>query len=233
MKTVFTIGKDLSNDLILHDKLAEPFHAQLELSDDGSLSVKDLASRFGTLVNGIKIQEYTLRVGDDLQIGFEHIQWQEWLNEKQAEFSDKKQLTASEQELISKPIAKPTIIVHEGKTQNPKNTLIEGSNEDDQAVTTEEGFNNGVLPVMEVHVESSNPTFAIQESTSLPHASEQAQGLEKRETASTEFPENITPQATKTLVKPGFALGGKYEVFYAIFAVLAGLLGGYILYCFA
>lgn len=233
MKTVFTIGKDLSNDLVLHDKLAESYHAQLELNDDGSLNVKDLASRFGTLVNGSKIQEHTLRSGDDLQIGFEHIHWQDWLNEKQAEFSEKEQLTKVEQELLSKPIAKPSIIMHEGKTQNPINTSFEGNREDDQPITAQGDFDNVALPVIEAHEDFSKNTLPIHESLSSNHASEQAQGPEKRETVSTGFSENELAQPRGTFAKSGFALGGKYEVIYAIFAVLAGLLGGYILYCFA
>lgn len=66
----YVIGRESSCALILENKKSvSRRHAELELDADGRMKVRDLASGNGTMVNGVKIREAPLQVGDELQIG--------------------------------------------------------------------------------------------------------------------------------------------------------------------
>jgi hypothetical protein len=77
------IGKNPTNDLVIKDRAAEDFHCILYISN-GELTVEDLKSHYGTLVNGSKVSHAILYPGDELQIGFTRIEWQKLMPALQA-----------------------------------------------------------------------------------------------------------------------------------------------------
>lgn len=75
MNQVYKIGRDIDNNLVLDDKLVESFHAHLYINDNDELVLLDLKSKYGSLVNGVRVSECILRAEDQLQIGFSRIDW--------------------------------------------------------------------------------------------------------------------------------------------------------------
>jgi serine phosphatase RsbU (regulator of sigma subunit) len=65
----FTIGRGSDNHLHLSDAQVSRQHAQFLHDDGGPVRVRDLGSRFGTLVNGERVEERTLASGDIVTIG--------------------------------------------------------------------------------------------------------------------------------------------------------------------
>jgi transcriptional regulator with GAF, ATPase, and Fis domain len=63
-----SIGRDLSNDLILDDSLVSPQHCRISFESDES-KVQDLGSQSGTFVNGLPVLERPLIHGDQIVIG--------------------------------------------------------------------------------------------------------------------------------------------------------------------
>lgn len=63
-----TIGRDPTNSLVVNDQDVSSFHAEIVVSKDGFL-LKDLGSANGTYVNGKKISECYLYVGDEIILG--------------------------------------------------------------------------------------------------------------------------------------------------------------------
>ena len=66
---VTTIGRSSDNTLKINDVKSSRVHCRLEQRDDGRFCVIDLESANGTRVNGVKISEQTLNVGDKIVIG--------------------------------------------------------------------------------------------------------------------------------------------------------------------
>src|SRR5580692_7450640 len=65
----FAVGRNASCQLSLDDPLVSRRHALLNVSKEG-VSVEDLKSRNGVLVNGRRIDDvYALRAGDKITIG--------------------------------------------------------------------------------------------------------------------------------------------------------------------
>src|SRR6266571_3326354 len=64
----FSIGRDPSNSLPLNDALVSRQHAQVR-NTGRDVTILDLNSRNGTLVNAVPIQERKLEPGDRIQIG--------------------------------------------------------------------------------------------------------------------------------------------------------------------
>ena len=75
MSQVFKIGRNKDNSLVLDDKLVEEFHAHLFINDTDALVILDLKSKYGSLVNGARVDETILKAGDKLQIGFSKVDW--------------------------------------------------------------------------------------------------------------------------------------------------------------
>lgn len=75
MSQVFKIGRNKDNNLVLDDKLVEEFHAHLFINDTDELVILDLKSKYGSLVNGARVDETILKAGDELQIGFSKADW--------------------------------------------------------------------------------------------------------------------------------------------------------------
>jgi len=62
------IGRAPESDLVVADSLASKRHAEVAVSADDMI-VRDCGSRNGTLVNGERIEEKSLQVGDLIEIG--------------------------------------------------------------------------------------------------------------------------------------------------------------------
>ncbi|MCB0820300.1 MAG: FHA domain-containing protein [Bacteroidetes bacterium] len=108
MKYICRIGTNPSNDLVISDRTAADYHAQLILEDDNRVFIQDLDSRFGTRLNNQKVALAELKPGDDLRIGFASIDWEKIVNDWQVlneAFKTKKQLEESESERLSLKLA--------------------------------------------------------------------------------------------------------------------------------
>jgi pSer/pThr/pTyr-binding forkhead associated (FHA) protein len=220
MKRLITIGKDLSNDIVLHDKLAEQFHSHVECLSDGLIKVKDLESRFGTLVNGKKIKEEILNAGDDLQIGFVHIDWQNL-------FQDLASYENSDALLESEPEQNDLEFMHESK--NGKTEIIDF-----------------VLPEPEIPINDSYPPLENSGQSTLSEAREETKKIEdinsEKERTEVKSTSIETAQGFNPLPKKLFKskpnavhLKAYFDVkdaLYAFFAIASGLLGGYLVYLF-
>jgi Nif-specific regulatory protein len=64
-----TIGRDATNLVALFDPSVSRKHCLLRQEEDGRFQIKDLASRNGTVVNGLPVKEQWLRHGDEIATG--------------------------------------------------------------------------------------------------------------------------------------------------------------------
>jgi serine phosphatase RsbU (regulator of sigma subunit) len=64
----FTIGRSVDRHLTLNNAQVSREHAVINRDDEG-LFIQDLASRHGTLVNGVKVERTRLHSGDQIQLG--------------------------------------------------------------------------------------------------------------------------------------------------------------------
>src|SRR5574341_1652384 len=67
-KTLLSIGRDPSNDLVLPDAMVSRRHAVIELRGS-TYFLRDCNSSNGSLVNGDRVSERSLRDGDLVAIG--------------------------------------------------------------------------------------------------------------------------------------------------------------------
>ncbi len=65
---ILRIGRDLSNNIQLHDTEVSRQHAEIHLLDN-AFTISDLSSSNGTYVNGQRIKQQRLTSGDQLQMG--------------------------------------------------------------------------------------------------------------------------------------------------------------------
>lgn len=79
MKTL-NIGRNATNEIILEDKMISRQHAQLIILDNGQILIKDLGSSNGTFVNGNKISECYLKMGDIVKCGSTFLNWSQYVN---------------------------------------------------------------------------------------------------------------------------------------------------------
>jgi len=63
------VGRHASNRLQVPDLAASRYHCVIEAGEEGRFQVRDLASRRGTFVNGVPVQERLLEAGDLVTIG--------------------------------------------------------------------------------------------------------------------------------------------------------------------
>ena len=63
-----SIGSDPSNDFVLDDKTVSRFHCEVVVSDLG-VRVRDLGSRNGTRIDGVRVSEGWLKDGSRIRIG--------------------------------------------------------------------------------------------------------------------------------------------------------------------
>jgi transcriptional regulator with GAF, ATPase, and Fis domain len=64
-----TLGRDPANTVPVVDPSVSRKHCSLRLGEDGRYQIRDLASRNGTIVNGLAVKEQWLRHGDEIAIG--------------------------------------------------------------------------------------------------------------------------------------------------------------------
>ena len=64
-----TIGRADANALVLHDANVSRHHAVLSPGPDGTVELRDLGSANGSFVNGERVEQTTLRGGEQLQFG--------------------------------------------------------------------------------------------------------------------------------------------------------------------
>src|SRR5437016_4726034 len=67
-KALFTIGRRTETDLRLAGADISRVHAEIVM-EDGSCTIRDRASRFGTFVNGERTTERPLVHGDQIKLG--------------------------------------------------------------------------------------------------------------------------------------------------------------------
>ena len=66
---VFTIGRETTNMFYIQLNTVSKKHAVIKFHENGTYSITDTGSSNGTMVNGAKISETTLKSGDYIQIG--------------------------------------------------------------------------------------------------------------------------------------------------------------------
>ncbi len=66
---VFTIGRETTNMFYIQLNTVSKKHAVIKFHENGTYSITDTGSSNGTMVNGAKISETTLKSGDFIQIG--------------------------------------------------------------------------------------------------------------------------------------------------------------------
>jgi len=66
-KPVTRIGRQLENDIVLHEEFVSRSHAEIRL-EDGKYVLQDMESTCGTFVNGLKIYRCVLNSGDLIAI---------------------------------------------------------------------------------------------------------------------------------------------------------------------
>lgn len=76
---IISIGRDAGNTVILNNNYVSRRHAQLIVSDNGQISIKDLGSSNGTFVNGNKIKEAYLLSGDQVKCADTLLNWQQYV----------------------------------------------------------------------------------------------------------------------------------------------------------
>ena len=64
-----TLGRDPTNAVPMADPSVSRKHCMLRREEDGRFQIRDLASRNGTVVNGLTVREQWLRHGDEIAIG--------------------------------------------------------------------------------------------------------------------------------------------------------------------
>jgi len=67
-KSKITLGRGLNVDLTIQDRLSSRLHCAIEFKNN-AWHITDLKSRNGTFLNGERIQEAQLNVGDRIRIG--------------------------------------------------------------------------------------------------------------------------------------------------------------------
>ncbi len=68
-KEIITIGRAWGNDIRLPYHSLSRFHAQIACINPKKYLLRDLASKNGTVVNGVKVQECRLKQGDRISFG--------------------------------------------------------------------------------------------------------------------------------------------------------------------
>ncbi|MBJ95476.1 MAG: adenylate cyclase [Rickettsiales bacterium] len=64
-----TVGRHPDNTIEVHDRSVSKFHAQIQRSQEGVYSLKDMGSRNGTYVNGERVAERDIVNGDEVVFG--------------------------------------------------------------------------------------------------------------------------------------------------------------------
>jgi general secretion pathway protein E len=86
-----SIGRSNENTFPIKDDLASRFHCVVEPDGEGGIRVRDLGSRNGTKVNGLKVTDATLKEGDVVKVGSHEfvVEAEATLKERQVEARSK------------------------------------------------------------------------------------------------------------------------------------------------
>lgn len=79
---ILTIGRDANNEIVLDNNFVSRRHAQLIISDNGQVLIKDLGSSNGTFVNGNKVTESHLKPGDMVKCADIHLNWLQYTSNR-------------------------------------------------------------------------------------------------------------------------------------------------------
>lgn len=66
-KTPFKLGRARGSDLIINDEKVSRTHAELRF-ENGTYTLRDLGSRWGTSIKGERIQDRTIQFGDEFEL---------------------------------------------------------------------------------------------------------------------------------------------------------------------
>jgi len=75
-KSVYNIGSNYRNEIILNSQTVSRFHASVRVGKDGKVYIHDNGSRNGTMVNGVKIaanKDVRIKKGDNIVCGTEDV----------------------------------------------------------------------------------------------------------------------------------------------------------------
>jgi hypothetical protein len=67
-RDTYTIGRHRNNDIVISDPKVSSFHARIDRTSEG-FNLVDLKSRNGSFVNGKRIEQATLKTGDEVRMG--------------------------------------------------------------------------------------------------------------------------------------------------------------------
>ncbi len=74
----YSIGRDPGNQIILNDNFVSRRHAELIISDNGYVIIRDTGSSNGTFVNGNRINECYLKPGDIVKCASVFLNWTQY-----------------------------------------------------------------------------------------------------------------------------------------------------------
>ncbi|MBR4921050.1 MAG: FHA domain-containing protein [Prevotella sp.] len=75
-KSVYNIGSNYRNEIILNSQTVSRYHASVRIGHDGKVYIHDNGSRNGTMVNGVKIaanKDFRIKKGDNIVCGTEDV----------------------------------------------------------------------------------------------------------------------------------------------------------------
>jgi pSer/pThr/pTyr-binding forkhead associated (FHA) protein len=78
----YLIGRDSNADIVINDDFVSRQHAQLTLLDSDRAIIRDLQSKNGTFVNGVRIIEKIISHGDIVKCGLTDLSWKHLLSEE-------------------------------------------------------------------------------------------------------------------------------------------------------
>jgi pSer/pThr/pTyr-binding forkhead associated (FHA) protein len=67
-ETTCTIGRGEDADVVIDDRTVSRLHCELRANDEGYV-LRNLGSRTGTFLNGMRVSEAVIRPGDEVQLG--------------------------------------------------------------------------------------------------------------------------------------------------------------------
>ena len=117
-----SIGSHESNDLVLEDSTVSRFHCEVHVDARGAW-VRDLESRNGTLVDGMRVMEAWLRPGSVLRLGRTVLRFQLVTDSNRLPVSERTEFGS----LVGRSIAmRATFAVLERAAQSDATVLLEG-----------------------------------------------------------------------------------------------------------
>lgn len=129
MKT-FSIGRDASNPIILNDNFVSRRHAELIISDNGQVMIKDLGSSNGTFVNGNRISECYIKPGDIVKCASVFLNWQQYITRSSSDTGKSFASPPLGSEIFSDPIQQSA---NKPEKQQPVSPVASSSVQNQQA----------------------------------------------------------------------------------------------------